>query len=216
MSYALSALPFSYDALEPHIDARTMEVHYSKHHQTYCDNANKAVAGTLFADMPMEEVLKKLNEVPEDKRTAVRNHGGGFANHSLFWTVLGQKVKEPTGDLAEALKKSFGSLDSFREKFEAAALGQFGSGWAWLVVKSQTRGEPGRTIANQEIANSSLEVINLPNQDSPLSLGKTPILCLDVWEHAYYLKYQNRRAEYVKAFWQVVNWEEVARRLSLV
>ena len=208
MPYTLPTLPFSYDALEPHIDARTMEVHYSKHHQTYCDNANKAVAGTPFADTPIEEVLKNLNAVPEDKRTAVRNHGGGFANHSLFWTVLGQKAKEPTGDLAEALKKSFGSLDAFREKFEAAALGQFGSGWAWLVVKSP--------LANQEIANSSLEVINLPNQDSPLTLGKTPILALDVWEHAYYLKYQNRRAEYVKAFWQVVNWEEVARRLSLV
>lgn len=196
MPYTLPALPYSYAALEPHIDARTMEVHYSKHHQTYCDNANKAVAGTAFADLPIEEVLKRLNEVPEDKRTAIRNHGGGFANHSLFWTILGQNAKEPTGALAEALTQSFGSLETFREKFEAAALGQFGSGWAWLVAGPQ------------------LEVINLPNQDSPLSIGKKPLLCLDVWEHAYYLKYQNRRAEYVKAFWNVVNWEEVARRLS--
>jgi len=206
MPYSLPKLSFSFDALEPHIDAKTMEIHYGKHHQTYCDNANKAVAGTPFADLPIEDVLKRLSEVPEEKRTAVRNHGGGFANHTMFWTVLGQKSMEPSGSLAEALKQSFGSIDAFREKFEAAALGQFGSGWAWLVVQSQ--------VANSKIANTQLEVINLPNQDSPLSMGKTPLLCLDVWEHAYYLKYQNRRAEYVKAFWQVVNWDEVARRLS--
>jgi len=197
MAYALPALPYSFDALEPHIDARTMEIHYGKHHQAYCDNANKFLAGTSLEGEPIEEVLKRLDEIPQEKRTAVRNHGGGYANHNLFWTVLGPTRSAPSGDLAHALQQSFGSVDAFREKFEAAALGQFGSGWAWLVRNGD-----------------KLEVMNLPNQDSPLSIGKTPLLCLDVWEHAYYLKYQNRRAEYVKAFWNVVNWEEVARRFS--
>jgi len=197
MPYTLPALSFSFDALEPHIDAKTMEIHYGKHHQTYCDNANKFLSGTPLEGKPIEEVLTQLESLPAEKRTAVRNHGGGFANHNMFWTILGPKSAGPSGSFAEALKKTFGNVDAFREKFEAAALGQFGSGWAWLVRNGD-----------------KLEVMNLPNQDSPLSMGKTPLLCLDVWEHAYYLKYQNRRAEYVKAFWQVVNWEEVERRFS--
>ncbi|MDD5041997.1 MAG: superoxide dismutase [Candidatus Peribacteraceae bacterium] len=197
MPYTLPKLPFSFDALEPHIDARTMEIHYGKHHQAYCDNTNKALAGTPLAEKPIEEVLRNLEAVPDDKQMAVRNHGGGFANHNMFWSVMGPKSAGPAGALADALKKSFGSIDTFREKFEAAALGQFGSGWAWLVRNGD-----------------KLEVMNLPNQDSPLSIGTVPLLCLDVWEHAYYLKYQNRRAEYVKAFWNMVNWEEVARRFE--
>ncbi|MFH0851364.1 MAG: superoxide dismutase [Candidatus Peregrinibacteria bacterium] len=196
MPYVLPKLNFPFDALEPHIDAKTMEIHYGKHHQAYCDNANKFLAGTSWAEKPIEEVLRNLEKIPDDQRTAVRNHGGGFANHTMFWTVLGPKSAEPSGDLAAALQKDFGSTDAFREKFEAAAMGQFGSGWAWLVA-----------------SDGALEVLNLPNQDSPLSIGKTPLLCIDVWEHAYYLKYQNRRAEYVKAFWNVVNWPEVERRL---
>ncbi|MDD4287416.1 MAG: superoxide dismutase [Candidatus Peribacteraceae bacterium] len=204
MPYVLPKLDFAFDALEPHIDARTMEVHYGKHHQTYCDNINKALVGSPWAEKPIEEVLKNLNKIPDDKRTAVRNHGGGFANHNFFWTCLSSKSAPPTGKFLEALQKSFGSLDAFKEKFEASALGQFGSGWAWLVFPSPIDKSPM----------GSLEILNLPNQDSPLSIGKIPLLCLDVWEHAYYLKYLNRRAEYVKAFWQVVNWAEVARRYS--
>lgn len=203
MPYVLPKLNFSFDALEPHIDAKTMEIHYGKHHQTYCDNANKALAGTPFEGKSIEEVLKNLDQIPAEKRTAVRNHGGGFANHNMFWTVLGPKGAKPSGGLSGALKDSFGSEDAFREQFEAAALGQFGSGWAWLTTSGKMKEE-----------SEKLEVINLPNQDSPLSLGKIPLLCLDVWEHAYYLKYQNRRAEYVKAFWQIINWAEVERRLK--
>jgi len=199
MPYTLPALPYAYDALEPHIDAQTMQIHHDKHHQTYCDNINKALAGTTWAEKPIEEVITNLSQIPEDKRTAVRNHGGGYLNHNFFWTILGPKSKGPSGGLLIAINASFGSFDSFREKFEAAALSQFGSGWAWLVASGK---------------GGSLEVLNLPNQDSPLAMGKTPILCLDVWEHAYYLKYQNRRAEYAKAFWNVVNWEESARRFA--
>jgi Fe-Mn family superoxide dismutase len=199
MPYALPKLPYSYEALEPHIDARTMEIHHGKHHQTYCDNINKALVGTPWAEKPIEEVIANLTRIPEDKRAAVRNHGGGFLNHSLFWTMLSPKSAGPSGELATALTTSFGSIDAFREKFEAAALGQFGSGWAWLATSG--KGGP-------------LEVFNLPNQDSPLTMGKNPLLCIDVWEHAYYLKYQNRRAEYVKAFWNIVNWEEAGRRLN--
>jgi len=206
MPYILPKLNFAFDALEPHIDARTMEVHYGKHHQTYCDNINKALAGTPLAEQPIEEVLKNLDAVPADKRTAVRNHGGGFANHNFFWTCLTPKSAGPSGSLVEALQKSFGSIEAFKEKFGAAALSQFGSGWAWLVFPSP--------INKSQMG--SLKILNLPNQDSPLSIGKIPLLCLDVWEHAYYLKYQNRRAEYVKAFWNIVNWEEVGRRFEAV
>ncbi len=205
MPYALPALPYSYDALEPHIDAKTMEIHYSKHHQAYCDNANKALAGTEWAEKPIDDVLKNLDAIPQDKRTAVRNHGGGFYNHSLFWTFMGGKARQPSADVQKALDGTFGGFDAFREKFEAAAAGQFGSGWAWLVLSGQRSADSGQ-----------LEIVQTSNQDSPISAGKIPLLAIDVWEHAYYLKYQNRRAEYVKAFWNVVNWEEVARRLAEV
>ncbi|MDD4319204.1 MAG: superoxide dismutase [Candidatus Peribacteraceae bacterium] len=197
MPYTLPKLLFSYDALEPHIDAKTMEVHYSKHHRTYCDNANKFLAGTGWEEKPIEEVLKNLDKLPEDKRTPVRNHGGGYFNHNLFWTFLGGDSRSPSADVQGALDGAFGSMDAFREKFEAAALGQFGSGWAWLVKND-----------------GKLEILQTANQDSPVSSGKVPLLALDVWEHAYYLKYQNRRADYVKAFWNVVNWNEVARRFT--
>ncbi|MEK7218761.1 MAG: superoxide dismutase [Patescibacteria group bacterium] len=197
MPYTLPKLPYSYDALEPHIDAKTMEIHYSKHHQAYCDNLNKALAGTDWAEKPIEEVLKNVERIPQEKRTAVRNHGGGYENHNLFWTFMGGSAREPGGDLKAALEQSFGSVDSFRGKFEAAALGQFGSGWAWLVH-----------------ADGKLEILQTANQDSPVTAGKIPLLAIDVWEHAYYLTYQNRRLDYIKAWWNVVNWEEVARRFS--
>ncbi|MFA6039511.1 MAG: superoxide dismutase [Candidatus Peribacteraceae bacterium] len=203
MPYTLPKLPYSYDALEPHIDAKTMEVHYSKHHQAYCDNANKALAGTDWAEKPIEEVLKNLEQLPPDKRTAVRNHGGGFYNHNLFWTFMGGNAREPGAELKAGLEKSFGGFDAFREKFEAAALGQFGSGWAWLVVSRQPSAD-----------SDQLEIVKTANQDSPISAGKVPLLAIDVWEHAYYLKYQNRRPDYVKAWWNVVNWEEVGRRFA--
>lgn len=197
MPYTLPTLPYSYDALEPHIDAKTMEVHYSKHHQTYCDNINKALAGTPWAEKPIEDVLTHLSDLPADKQTAVRNHGGGYFNHTLFWSFLGGNARQPSAEVQAALTQSFGGVAPFQEKFEAAALGQFGSGWAWLVL-----------------AGGTLEVMQTANQDSPVTAGKVPLLAIDVWEHAYYLKYQNRRAEYVKAFWNVANWEEVERRLA--
>ena len=196
MPYTLPKLPYAYDALEPHIDAKTMEIHHTKHHQTYIDKLNAAVAGTAWETLPVEDLLGKIKDVPEEKRGAVRNHGGGHANHSLFWTIMSpQGGGELSGTLADALKETFGSLATFQEKFSTAALNQFGSGWGWLVV-----------------ANGKLEILSSPNQDSPLMEGKTPILGLDVWEHAYYLKYQNKRPDYVKAFWNVVHWNEVARR----
>lgn len=196
MPFSLPALPYAYDALEPHIDAKTMEIHHTKHHQTYVDKLNAAVAGTPWEAMAVEDVLKNFKDVPEDKKTAVKNHGGGHANHSLFWTILGPgKGGKPTGDLSNSLDVAFGSFDTFTEKFNTAATNQFGSGWAWLVVNG-----------------GKLEVISKPNQDSPLMDGMTPILGLDVWEHAYYLHYQNKRPDYIKAFWNVVNWDEVQRR----
>ncbi|MBI3619348.1 superoxide dismutase [Candidatus Peregrinibacteria bacterium] len=196
MAYTLPTLPYSYNALEPHIDAKTMEIHHTKHHQAYIDNVNKALEGTPWADMPVDGLLRNLAEVPADKKAAVRNHGGGHSNHSFFWTILGpQKGGKPSGDLLTTLEKTFESFEKFQEKFEAAAKGQFGSGWAWLTIE-----------------NGKLKIENSANQDSPLSSGRTPILGVDVWEHAYYLKYQNKRPEYLKAFWQVVNWDEVQRR----
>lgn len=196
MPYSLPDLPYSYDALEPHIDARTMEIHHTKHHQTYVDKLNAAVAGTAFENMPVEELLRKIKEVPEEKRAAVRNHGGGHANHSLFWTILTSGGGgEPGGALGKAIADAFGSFQDFKAKLSEKATLQFGSGWGWLVVSG------GR-----------LELLSSPNQDSPLMDGKTPILGLDVWEHAYYLKYQNRRPEYVAAFWNLINWKEVERR----
>lgn len=197
MTYKLPELPYAYDALEPHIDARTMEIHHDRHHATYVNNANAALEGyEELSKLSVEELLTKLDEVPEDIRTALRNNAGGHANHSLFWEVLSPNGGgEPTGSLSEAIEKEFGSFSDFKEKLETAATGQFGSGWGWLVVD-----------------NGKLKVIGTPNQDSPLSQDQTPILGVDVWEHAYYLKYQNARVDYVKAFWNVVDWEEVAKR----
>ena len=201
MPYTLPSLPYAYDALEPHIDAKTMEIHHTKHHQTYIDNVNKAIAGTEWETMSVEDLVKNLKNLPEEKRGVVRNHGGGHYNHSLFWTILGPPASgsgpggKPSGKLLDAITKTFQTFAAFQEKFEAAAKGQFGSGWAWLVIEK-----------------GNLAVVSTANQDSPLSDGKTPILGLDVWEHAYYLTYQNKRPDYVKAFWSVVNWSEVARR----
>ncbi|MGV6843077.1 superoxide dismutase SodA [Bacillus velezensis] len=198
MAYKLPELPYAYDALEPHIDKETMTIHHTKHHNTYVTNLNKAIEGSALAEKSVDELVADLNAVPEDIRTAVRNNGGGHANHSLFWTLLSPNGGgEPTGELADEIKSTFGSFDQFKEKFAAAAAGRFGSGWAWLVVN-----------------NGKLEITSTPNQDSPLSEGKTPVLGLDVWEHAYYLNYQNRRPDYISAFWNVVNWDEVARLYS--
>lgn len=194
MAYSLPDLTYAYDALEPHFDARTMEIHHTKHHQAYINNVNAALEGTSFDGKPVEEVLANINSVPADKRQAVINNGGGHANHALFWTIIGPNGGgEPSGDLAAAINSAFGSFDAFKEKFAQAAATRFGSGWAWLVVSG-----------------GKLEVISTANQDSPIMEGKTPILGLDVWEHAYYLNYQNRRPDYVKAFWNVVNWAKVA------
>jgi len=191
---SLPPLPYEYKALEPWIDEQTMRIHHDKHHQAYLDNFLKAVTGTDLENREVAKTLGDLVNVPENIRTAVRNHGGGFVNHNLFWEIMGPNAgAAPTGELAKTIGTVFGSFDSFKEKFAAAAMGQFGSGWAWLVV-----GKGG------------LAVYNLANQDSPLSNGDTPILGLDVWEHAYYLKYQNRRAEYVTNWWNVVNWGKVA------
>ncbi len=196
MAHTLPPLPYPYDALEPHIDAKTMEIHHTKHHQTYVDKLNTAIAGTEWEGKPVEELLKNLSKVPEDKKGAVRNHGGGHFNHGLFWTIIGPKAGgKPSGDLMKAIDSDLGGWDRFVESFNAAATNQFGSGWAWLVVDS-----------------GKLKVVNLPNQDSPISAGQTPILGLDVWEHAYYLKYQNKRPDYIKAFWQIVSWPEVEKR----
>ncbi|GGE74091.1 superoxide dismutase SodA [Priestia taiwanensis] len=192
--YELPQLPYAYDALEPHIDKETMNIHHTKHHNTYITNVNVALEGhEALASKSVEELIANLDEVPEAIRTAVRNNGGGHANHSLFWTLLSPNSGgQPTGNVAAAIESTFGSLDAFKEKFAAAAATRFGSGWAWLVVN-----------------NGALEVTSTPNQDSPIMEGKTPILGLDVWEHAYYLNYQNRRPDYVGSFWNVVNWEKV-------
>ena len=197
MAHSLPALPYGYDALEPHIDARTMEIHHTKHHQGYVNNLNAALDKQPdLHKKSLDSLLLNINTVPEAIRTAVRNHGGGHHNHSLFWTVMGSgQGGEPSGALGDAIGKAFGGFDKFKEQFSGAAAGRFGSGWAWLVV-----------------ANGKLEVTSTANQDSPLMDGKTPILGLDVWEHAYYLNYQNRRPDYVAAWWNVVNWAEVAKR----
>jgi Fe-Mn family superoxide dismutase len=196
MPFELPPLPYAYDALEPHIDARTMEIHHTKHHQTYIDRANAALEGTDWADRPVEEVLANLDQLPEDKRTPVRNNGGGHANHTLFWQIMGQDGGgEPSGALGEAIASAFGDFESFKNEFSQAGINRFGSGWAWLVNEGGT-----------------LSVTSTPNQDTPVMEGKTPILGLDVWEHAYYLNYQNRRPDYVAAWWNVVNWDEVGNR----
>lgn len=199
MAYELPELPYAYDALEPHIDKETMNIHHTKHHNTYVTNVNAALEGHEdLASKSVEELISDLNAVPKDIRTAVRNNGGGHANHSLFWQLLTPNgTGAPSGALAEAIDSKFGSFDEFKTKFENAAKTRFGSGWAWLVV-----------------SNGELEVISTPNQDSPLMEGKTPILGVDVWEHAYYLKYQNKRPDYLAAFWNVVNWDEVSKRFE--
>lgn len=199
MPYTLPALPYAFNALEPHVDARTMEIHHGKHHQAYITNVNKALEGSPLADKPIDDLMRELNTVPEAIRTAVRNNGGGHANHSLFWTIMSPNGGgAPTGDLATAITTACGGFDAFKEQFAKAATTRFGSGWAWLSVK----------------ADGSLVVESSANQDTPLSDGRTPILGLDVWEHAYYLHYQNRRPDYISAFWNVVNWPEVARRFA--
>ncbi len=197
--HGLPTLPYAFDALEPYIDARTMEIHYTKHHQAYVDKYNAALANhsDLMQLMP-EMLIKDLKDVPEDIRTAVQNNGGGHVNHSFFWNIMGPgKGGEPTGALAEAINQKFGSFAKFQEEFAAAAAARFGSGWAWLV-----KGPDG------------LEIISTANQDSPLTLGKTPIIGLDVWEHAYYLKYQNKRPDYVTAWWNVVDWDQAAKHFA--
>ncbi len=199
MAFKLPDLPYAHDALEPHIDARTMEIHHGKHHNTYVNNANAALEGKAELDsMSVEEMLRNFNKVPDEIKTAIRNNAGGHANHSLFWQIMGPNGGgEPAGELGAAIDSTFGGFDKFKEQFKAAATGRFGSGWAWLVV-----------------ASGKLEIMSTPNQDSPLMDGKTPILGLDVWEHAYYLKYQNLRPDYVDAFWNVVNWDEVSKRYT--
>jgi Fe-Mn family superoxide dismutase len=196
MPYQLPKLPYSYDALEPHIDARTMEIHHTKHHQTYINNVNAALEKyPALAEKSVEDLIRDLNAVPEEIRTVVRNNGGGHANHSLFWTIMGPKAGgAPSGELADAIKSAFGGFDGFKDQFSKAAAGRFGSGWAWLSVDG----------------GGKLVLTSTPNQDSPLSEGLTPILGLDVWEHAYYLHYQNRRPDYIAAWWNVVNWKQVA------
>ena len=197
MAYSLPALPYAYDALEPNIDAKTMEIHHSKHHQTYINNINGAIAGTEWEKLSVEDLVAKVNEVPTDLKNMVINNAGGHANHSLFWTVMSpQGSGQPTGAVAKAIDEQLGGFDTFKEAFTKAAISRFGSGWAWLSV----------TPEHQLIVESSA------NQDSPLMYGHTPILGLDVWEHAYYLKYQNRRPEYINAFYNVVDWDEVNRR----
>jgi Fe-Mn family superoxide dismutase len=199
MAFELPSLPYAYDALEPYIDAQTMEIHYTKHHNGYVTNLNAALEKhSNLAGKSLEDLVGDLNGIPEDIRTAVRNNGGGHYNHSIFWTVMSPNGGgEPKGDLARAISEAFGSFSSFKEKFSGAAATRFGSGWAWLGFKG-----------------GKLAVLSMPNQDVPLMEGLTPILGLDVWEHAYYLKYQNRRAEYISNWWNVVNWEEVARRFD--
>ena len=194
--YSLPDLPYSYAALEPHIDARTMEIHHTKHHQAYITNVNNALKDSPLAELPVETLITRLDDVPEAVRTAVRNNGGGHANHSLFWTLLSPDGGgQPGGPLAAAIDKELGGFDQFKEAFSKAALTRFGSGWAWLSLTPQGK----------------LVVESTPNQDNPLMSGHRPILGLDVWEHAYYLHYQNRRADYISAFFNIINWSEVER-----
>ena len=198
MAYEVPDLPYGYDALEPHIDEATMKLHHDKHHQAYVDKANAALEGTDWDGKPVEEVLQNLSSLPDDIRTGVRNNAGGHYNHSLFWEIMGPDGGgEPEGDLASAIDDAFGGFDAFKDEVKTAGVGQFGSGWSWLVHDG-----------------SGLAVVATPNQDTPLSDGKTPLLGVDVWEHAYYLNYQNKRPDYIDAWWNVVNWDEVGRRFS--
>lgn len=197
MAFELPKLPYAYEALEPYIDARTMEIHHTKHHQTYITKLNEALdKHPELKDRSLENLLSDLNAIPEDIRSAVRNHGGGTWNHNMFWEIMGPNAGGmPSGNLAAALESNFGSFDTFKSEFEKAATGLFGSGWAWLVKRG-----------------GGLAVVTTPNQDNPLSQGMTPVMGIDVWEHAYYLKYQNRRPEYITNWWNVVNWNAVAER----
>jgi Fe-Mn family superoxide dismutase len=198
VAYEVPPLPYDYAALEPTIDEQTMKLHHDKHHQAYVDKANGALEGTEWADKPVDEVLANLSSLPEDKQTVVRNNGGGHANHTLFWESMSPGGGgEPSGELANAIHEAFGSFDAFKEQFEANGVAQFGSGWTWLVLDG-----------------GSLKLEKTPNQDSPVLKGQTPLLGNDVWEHAYYLKYQNKRPDYLKAWWDVVNWDAVAERYS--
>jgi Fe-Mn family superoxide dismutase len=198
MAYTVPPLPYAYDALEPHIDEATMKVHHDKHHQAYVDKANAALEGTPLADAAIEDVLKDLSQVPEDKRTAVQNNGGGHYNHSLFWESMSPNGGgAPEGALAQAIDSVFGSFEAFQSSLKEAGVNRFGSGWSWLVHNG-----------------SELAIVSTPNQDNPISNGSTPLLGVDVWEHAYYLKYQNRRPDYIDAWWNVVDWSKVAERFS--
>jgi Fe-Mn family superoxide dismutase len=198
MAYSVPPLPYAYDALEPHIDKATMEFHHDKHHQAYVDKANAALEGTALADAAVEDVLADLSQVPEDKRGAVKNNGGGHYNHSLFWESMSPSGGgAPSGELAGAIDAAFGSFSDFQAQLKAAGVNQFGSGWSWLVHDG-----------------SGLAVVGTPNQDTPLSVGNAPLLGVDVWEHAYYLKYQNRRPDYIDAWWNVVDWGKVAERFA--
>jgi len=198
MAYEVPDLPYDYNALEPHIDEQTMRIHHDKHHQAYVDKANAALEGTEWADKPVEEVLANLSSLPSDKQGPVRNNAGGHANHSLFWTILGPNGGgTPSGDLAAAIDNAFGSFDAFKQQMVDAGVNRFGSGWAWLVLD-----------------NGRLSVTSSANQDSPISDGQTPLLGIDVWEHAYYLKYQNKRPDYLAAIWNVIDWSAVAERYA--
>jgi Fe-Mn family superoxide dismutase len=198
MAFEVPPLPYDYAALEPHIDEATMRVHHDKHHQAYVDKANAALEGTEFADRPIEEILADLDALPDDKRTAVRNNGGGHANHTLFWESMAPDAGgAPDGDLGQAIASAFGSLEDFQGKLKETGVNQFGSGWAWLVHDG-----------------SGLAIVGTPNQDTPISAGQTPLVGVDVWEHAYYLKYQNKRPDYIDAWWNVVNWPKVAERFA--
>jgi superoxide dismutase, Fe-Mn family len=200
MAYTVPDLPYDYNALEPHIDEATMRVHHDKHHQAYVDKANAALEGTDFADKPVEELIKNLGSLPADKQGPLRNNGGGHYNHSLFWTWMSPDGGgEPDGALRQAIDSAFGSLDDFKAKFKDGGVNQFGSGWSWLVHDG-----------------SGLALVSTPNQNNPLTDGKTPLLGVDVWEHAYYLKYQNRRPDYIDAWWNVVNWDTVAQAFDKV
>jgi superoxide dismutase, Fe-Mn family len=200
MAFSVPPLPYDFDALEPHIDAKTMEIHHDKHHQAYVDNANKALEGTEWADASVEDVLKKLDQLPEDKRTPVRNNAGGHANHTLFWEIMGPNGGgQPSGGLAEAIDATFGGFDSFKQTAVQNGVTRFGSGWSWLVWNG-----------------TELEAYSTANQDSPIMEGHTPLLGIDVWEHAYYLTYQNRRPDYLEAWWNVVNWDAVGARFDAV
>ncbi|MGX7139877.1 superoxide dismutase [Facklamia languida] len=199
MTFKLPELPYAYDALEPAIDQKTMEIHHSKHHNGYVTKLNKAVEGTELADKTIEDLIANLDQVPNDIQTAVRNNGGGHLNHTLFWEALQPPAEDnqPQGDLADKIEANFGSFADFKEAFSEAAAGQFGSGWAWLAEKD-----------------GQLKVIGTPNQDNPISDGWNPLLGIDVWEHAYYLNYQNRRPDYIEAFWTIINWDKVSERLT--